>query len=448
MLTLPAVAQPVLDRFAPAFRPKTFPRVRLLAVGAIVVTGRRTLTRILATLDGLVQGHFTNYHRVFSRAAWSTWLLGRILTELVLELLPPDEPVVVLGDDTVAQHRGKCVYGKGRHRDAVRSSHSHTVWRWGHKWVVLAIAVPMPFVNRRWALPVLAVLYRPEELDQAEGRRHKTPPQLVQQLLAALIHWFPRRQFILVGDSNFATHALARFCRRHRRRATLVSRFYPDANLYAPPSAYQGTGRPRVKGAKRPSPQEVVAGRQRLRRAAVRWYGGGQRRVSLVSGEGHWFKSGKGLVPVRWVFVRDRDGTHRDEYFFTTDPGLRPEQLIGYYTERWSIETTFQEVRAHLGFEATRQWSRVSVQRLAPCLLGLFSVVSLIYARQLRRHRPALRPLRWYVKEEPTFADAITAVRRLFWQETVLGNAVNHRGFAKLPPKLKKKLLDWICPAA
>src|SRR5438477_526454 len=64
---------------------------------------------------------------------------------------------------------------------------------------------------------------------------------------------------------------------------------------------------------------------------------------------------GAGLVPVRRVFVRDREGTHRDEYFFTTDPTRRPEQIVSWYTQRWSIETTYQELRAHLGLETTRQ---------------------------------------------------------------------------------------------
>ena len=43
------------------------------------------------------------------------------------------------------------------------------------------------------------------------------------------------------------------------------------------------------------------------------WYGGAQRRVALVSGTGPWYRSGQGLVPLRWVQVRDREGTHRQE---------------------------------------------------------------------------------------------------------------------------------------
>jgi hypothetical protein len=69
----------------------------------------------------------------------------------------------------------------------------------------------------------------------------------------------------------------------------------------------------------------------RFRRAVVRWYGGGTRRVSVKSGTGHWYKSGQGLVPLRWVFVRDSDGTHRDEYFYSTDPTFSPEAIVGHY---------------------------------------------------------------------------------------------------------------------
>ena len=72
------------------------------------------------------------------------------------------------------------MYGKGKHRDACRSTRSHTVWPWGHKWVVLAVCVALPFCPRPWALPVLTALYRPKELDAKERgggtRRRPTWP--------------------------------------------------------------------------------------------------------------------------------------------------------------------------------------------------------------------------------------------------------------------------------
>ena len=195
MLSLPSAAEPLFLKLSVAFTRPTFQRIVPLCVGAILAMGQRTVTAVLWTMRGLVRAHPSTYHRVFSRAVWSLWPLGRILAAAILCHIPPEEPVLVPMDDTTAQHRGKKVYGKGCHHDAVRSSHKQIVYRWGHRWVVLAISVKFPFTSRRWALPVLAALYRPKDLDLTEARRHKTAPDLVRQLMAVLIHWFPQNVY-------------------------------------------------------------------------------------------------------------------------------------------------------------------------------------------------------------------------------------------------------------
>jgi hypothetical protein len=144
--------------------------MQILVLGRILVSGRRTVTHILGFLVGLVQRHYSSYDRVFSRAPWLPWKLGRLLAALAIDLVPRDEPVFVLADTTVTEHRGAQVYGKGKHRDAVRSSHSYTAWSWGHQWVALCVASSLLSVlTWRWALPVLVALYRPESVNQAEG---------------------------------------------------------------------------------------------------------------------------------------------------------------------------------------------------------------------------------------------------------------------------------------
>ena len=63
--------------------------------------------------------------------------------------------------------------------------------------------------------------------------------------------------------------------------------------------------------------------------------------------------------------------------------------------------------------------------------------------------RPAEpRATPWYAKAEVTFSDAIAAVRRLLWQETILNGAPNHEAFQKLPPQLRDTLLDHLSLAA
>ena len=126
--------------------------------------------------------------------------------------------------------------------------------------------VRFPFATRPWALPVLVDLYRSEEDDRARRRPHRTPAQLMCQLLRVMLLWFPDRRFVFVGDAGYGTHEVARFCHRHRGRLTLVSKLHPDANLFEPPPPYSGKGRPRVKGAALPKPRQAAAGARRLRR--------------------------------------------------------------------------------------------------------------------------------------------------------------------------------------
>jgi hypothetical protein len=474
MLLIPSFAQPVLDQFAPVFFQSTYQRFLVLLTAAILTTGRRNVSNLLRTLPGLASGHPSSYHRVFSKRRWSLLQLARILAKYILDHFVSDGPVSLAGDDTVDEHRGAKVYGKGCHRDPVRSTHSFTAYRWGHKWVVLTILVKFPFATRPWALPVLVALYRSVEKNQAKTKakkvkdktktkakqrarrkaqaakpRHKTPSELMRQLLAVLIHWFPDRQFVFAGDGGYGTHALARFAHRHQRHLSLVSLFYADANLYDPPPPVvsKRNGRPRKKGDKRPTPAAVVAATTEPTARNVSWYGGGRRDVEVVSGTGHWFKSGKGLVPVLWVLVRDRTGTHRDSYLFSTDLTLTAAAMIETYTGRWSIETTFQELRAYLGLETTRGWKERTVLRAAPCLFGLYSVVALLYVA-LPASTDHLGAVAYRGKTEVAFSDAITAVRRQLWLEGVFESHGQTEVFQNLPRPFQAVLLAALAPAA
>src|SRR3954468_6661273 len=198
---LPAEATPLLDTLASAFTGRTFRRFLLLLGSALLTTGRRTVANLLRTAGVLARGHKTSFQRVLSSARWSGLRLACSLTRFVLRRFPAHAPVTLVGDDTVDGHPGRHVWGKARHRDPVRSSHTYTAWRYGHRWVVLAVLVKFPFAARRWALPVLVDLYRSPELDQAEGRPHKTPARLMCRLLRLLLIRFPDRAFVFAGDS-------------------------------------------------------------------------------------------------------------------------------------------------------------------------------------------------------------------------------------------------------
>jgi len=299
MLYLPRAAEPLLMGFSVAFTGRTFDRWLRLLVGAVVAIGPRTVTNVIWSARSIMPGHFSSYHRVFSRARWSLWPLGRVLCRAVAAWVDEGQPVVVAIDDTTAEHRGPKVYGRGCHRDATRSSRRIMGLRWGHRWVVAAVNVKFPWASRPWALPVACALYRPRPVAAAEGRAFKTPPDLARQLMAVLLRWLPDRRIIVVADGGFAKHALARFAHRHGR-LTFICRFHANAALYKPAPARQRRGykrgRPALKGPKLPKPHQVVAA-ARPRRATVRWYGGKTRRVKLVSRTGVGTASGRAWRP-------------------------------------------------------------------------------------------------------------------------------------------------------
>lgn len=196
-----------------------------------------------------------------------------------------------------------------------------------------------------------------------------------------------------------------------------------------------------------PDPAKVVQDTPQRPALEVAWYGGGRRRVEVVTGTGLWYKKTRPLVPLRWVFVHDLTGTHRDSYFFTTDVAMSVGALIATYTARWNIETTFEELRSYLRLETTRGWCRETVLRVGPSLFSLYTIVAWLYAELPSRWR-WVGLVNWPGKRDVTFSDAITAVRRWLWLEWVLALPGDREAFQKLRPGLRRLLLNGLAPAA
>ena len=444
-MILPNETQPLLFSLSLAFTAPTFHRFTALLTAAILTTGRRTVANLLRTRGGLAAGHRTSYPRVLASAQWSGLQLACLLSRFLLQHLLPQGIVCLVGDDTVDGHPGKKVHGKARHRDPVRSTKSYTTWRYGHKWVVLSVLVSFPFAVRPWALPVLVDLYYSEQDNRKRNRPHRTPALLMCRLLRVMLGWFPQRTFLFLGDSSYGTHEVARCVGRRRDRLTLIRKLHPQANLFEPPPPYSGKGRPRFQGRPLAKPRQTVQTAPR-RQLSVGWYGGGRRRVEAVTDVGCWYKSGRGLVPLRWVFVHDKSGTHRDEYFYCTDPTLTAKAILTHYTARWNIETTFQELRAHLGLETRRGWCEQTVLRAAPCLFGLYTVVALLYEALPPSRR--LGAVHWPGKQGGTFSDALCAVRRWLGSAAVFPQAGSVTGIEKLPEPLREIIFSALAPAS
>jgi DDE superfamily endonuclease len=286
--------------------------------------------------------------------------------------------------------------------------------------------------------------------------REKAPPFLypIRVCRHALVlqarRWIPKRPLVLVADSGFAALELLAALVRHG--VICVTRLRLDAALYKPaPPRRPGTiGRPRTKGARLPSLAEVLTDTATPWQRVIvpGWYGEGDRLVEICSGSAVWHHAGLPVVPIRWVLLRDPHGRFDPQALLCTDRAQDPVQIVRWFVQRWQVEVTFREVRDHLGVETQRQWSDQAIARTTPCLLGLFSIVTLLGTRVGHHARLRVSATAWYHKKRPTFSDTLAAVRRHVWCEQGFLASRHSSELAKLQPALRDGIVHALCHAA
>lgn len=449
MSTLPTGFAHLIAAFAPLFSRRVFQSVQVLLLGAILAIGKRTVTAVLRVMGLDQHAHFQTYHRVLNRAVWSALAASRILLRLLVHHFAPHGPVIVGLDDTIERRWGAKIAARGIYRDAVRSSQSHFVKVSGLRWLCMMLLVPIPWARRVWALPFLTALCPSERYHAQRGTRHKTLTDWARQLVKQTARWLPGRQLVVVADSTFA--ALG-FLAAVASRAIVITRLRLDAALYAPAPARvpHRRGRDRKKGERLPALSEVAADPStRWTSLTIPfWYGEHDRQVQVVSGTAVWYHTGMSVLPLRWVLIRDPRGQFDTQALLCTDVQATPAFMLDAFVQRWQMEVTFEEARAHLGVETQRQWSDQAIARTTPCLFGLYSLVALLAQHLFATDQVYRRCAAWYPKPQATFSDTIASVRRWLWSHEYCATSSNEVDMIKIPRPLVDRLIDSLCYAA
>jgi hypothetical protein len=309
------------------------------------------------------------------------------------------------------------------------------------------ILVPVPWSQRVWALPFLTTLCWPE----GAGRRaaHKTAIDLARQMVLQVRRWLPERELILVTDGGFAAVDLAHACQRYG--VIMICRLRLDAALYHPPEP-RSPSRRGPKPKKGPRQRRLTEWARRSdtpwEEVEVDWYGGRRKPMQVVCRTGLWHRRGHDPVAIRYVLARDPEGEQPDAAYLCTDEGVAPERILKYVVQRWSLEVTLEEARAHLGLETQRQWSDLAIARTTPVLLGVFSVVTLA---ALRCHEAGLlsaEQTAWYVKEQPTFSDCLRLIRGRIWEARISGTSEDGADVIQLPRRIVEAIVHGLSSAA
>jgi hypothetical protein len=451
MLSMPVTLTRLMVKFGPLFSRRVWEHVQVLVVGTLLAPGKRTITAVLRVLGLEQEPHFQKYHRVLNRARWASLAVARVLLGLVVKTFVATGPVVIGIDDTLERRRGEKIKAKGIYRDPVRSSRSHMVKASGLRWLCAMVLAEIPWAGRMWGLPVLTALCPSERYHRQRQQRHKTLPEWAGQLVGLLQRWLPGREVVVVADSSYA---VIEFLHQVQARVgvSVITRLRLDAALYdpAPPRKPGRNGRPRKKGARRPTLHQVLGDAQtHWTPITVRpWYGGGRREVEVCTDTAVWYHAGLPPVAMRWVLIRDPQDAFAPQALVTTCLSHTPQQMVEWFVRRWQMEVTFEEARAHLGIETQRQWNDWAIGRTTPALFGLYSFVALMAQDLFQSQGPSLRTAAWYVKERPTFSDALAVIRRELWSTCHFSMSAFTEEMVKIPRSVFERLTDTVCYAA
>jgi DDE superfamily endonuclease len=451
MLSLPIAFSSVIGVFVPVFSRPVWQHVKVLLTGAVLAPGKRTVTAMLQIMGRSAASDFQTYHRVLNRAVWSPLTASRLLLRLLVAVFIPRGVVVVGLDDTIERRRGEQIKAKGIYRDPVRSSQAYFVKVSGLRWLACMVLLPLSWANRVWALPFLTVLCPSERFYEQRGRRHQTLTERAWQMIRLVGRWLPGRDLVFVADSSFAALELLDKVAT-LPRASVITRLRLDAALYDPPPPRKPKtmGRPRLKGKRRPTLEAVLADKrtQWTTLRVEQWYGKGPREVEVATDTAVWYHTGKPPVAIRWVLIRDPQEDFKPQALLSTNLAYTPEQILPWFVRRWTMEVTFEEVRAHLGMETQRQWNDRAIARTTPALLSLYSIVTLTAHLLIDKGATCVRSMAWYRKTRPTFSDALALVRRQLWDHLHFSMSHQETDMIKIPRALFERFIDAVCYAA
>jgi hypothetical protein len=355
---------------------------------------------------------WSSAYRLFERERINREALFAPALSAVQRHIKPDEPVVVMMDDTLIHKRGRKVCGAAWKRDPL-GPQWHTNYVWGQRYLQMsaalsefggdgrAVGIPIDFVHAPTAQKPKKNA-SPEAWKSYEAQQNTMKlSALAAKRLQELPEQMPGKRIICAVDGGYTNQTMF----RHLPRDTaLIGRIRKDARLYqAPVENGLHRGRKKYYGELLPTPEQIrqddaipwqeveafAAGKRHVFElkavSAVRWRGTGSRDVRLVV--------------IRPLAYRPKKGTkllYRDPaYLICTDLDLSLERLLQAYLWRWEIELNFRDEKTVMGVGEAQVRSCPSVESVPALVVASYSYLLLAAAAGNRKLSSLPRP-KWY----------------------------------------------------
>lgn len=405
----------LLDLFGPCFRAEVFGTFKTMVAAWALCPGPRTIAEVWQATGQAAKRHHDTAYALFHSAKWDWDQLGQILVLVIAARLAPTGVVWLVVDDTLCHKRGAQVAFGGFYLDAVLSTKKQEHLRFGLNWIVLGIVVHLPFrKDRYFCLPVLWRVYRKK--GQPE---HQTRTDAAARMARQVASWLPDRECWLVGDGAYVN---ASVLRNRPSNLKVLGPIRWDAALNQPPAPRKAgqRGAPRKKGARLPTPRQMIADTKTYTGVTKTiGYADRSRRLRVQVVRNVLWYAGAKTEPVTVVLVRDPTGAWRDEVLLATGD-VSAEFAVSGYCRRWSIEVAFRDGKQFLGLHDPQVRCGTSVERAHPMSWFVLTVSVVWYAAVGQRGEQVHRDRPWYTtKKTPTFADMLGALRLKLWHERI-----------------------------
>jgi hypothetical protein len=427
--------RPLLLRFRSVFTAPTFATFLHIATGWCLSHRHRYVTELIQSSGAVHRGHHSRYHRFFANAAWSIDDLFESLAREAVATFCPEGTIELGVDDTLCRKRGLAIFGTGMHHDPLISSRKRVHVSWGHDWVILSLLVTNPpwSPTKVWAVPVGMRLYKNRQgltrgkKGQVKAKNpkrrppdpnHRTRPELAVELIRRFASLFPRRKMIVSGDSAYGGKSVLQHLPED---VDLISRVASNAALYqpAPPRRPDQKGPSRKKGDRLPKMAEWASDATPWEELEFDRYGL-HATLQVKTIRALYYKAGKDRL-LTIVLVRDLVGGRPDQMFYSTRTDWDARAILSHYASRWSVEVMHSNAKQMLGLEDPSNRTPLAVQRTAPVGLVLYGL-TLIWFHRDGHHWVSFPERPWYPgKEDPSYADILTTVRRESWRGQFAG---------------------------
>jgi hypothetical protein len=427
----------LLALWRPVFpQERSFQRAMRPAVGALLVVGSATLTRILAGLGRDPQDGSAEY-KLHARTDWNEQALFDALLPSALAHCPGRFVPVAL-DDTRLRKTGKRIPTAFWQRDPL-SPPFRVNRQWGWRFLQASLLLPLHRkynVNAR-AVPVRFVaapsLKKPgikaDAQEQAHYREQRKPHNLSQQAVGLLTGLrlsldqagVSQKTLLVAGDGNFCHRALFRI---PLDRIELLCRTRADLRLCRPAPA----GSRRTYDQQKFTPEHVRQDEAVLWQSRKLWHGGKRRKLRYKEVQDVLWQNGAGPRRLRLLVVaplpyrRTRHSRlcyRKSAYLLTTDRSTPAVPLLQVYLDRWEIEVNHREEKTTLGVGQAQLWSRKSVARQPALVVAGYSALllaSLDAYGATRNDAYRLLPKWRRQSQRPSCLDLVTLLRQQ-WHE-------------------------------